>query len=100
MTLVVVQREWNGWRTALARVSDLEDVHWRQPTGAPRPLVHAYVPCVNLQSGNILHECDPATAPHHLLVCVLKSHTAADVFEALTRRAGERQVDRRGAVGA
>ena len=89
MTLVVVQREWNGWRTALASVADLEDVHWLQPAGAPRPLIHAYVPCAKLRSGNIPHDCDRASAPHHLLVCVLKSHTAPDVFEALTRRAGE-----------
>ena len=87
MTLVVVQREWNGWQTALASVADLEDVHWLQPAGAPRPLIHAYIPCAKLRSGSIPHDCDRTS--HHLLVCVLKCHTTSDVFETLTRRAGE-----------
>jgi hypothetical protein len=90
-SLVVVQCEWNGWRTALARLGDLEDVHWLQPSGAPRRLIHAYVPCTKLQSGNLSHVCDAATVPHRLRVCILKCHIAPGVFEALARGADDRE---------
>ena len=81
--LVVVQGEWNGWRTAVVRASDLDSPHWSQPAGAPRPLLHAYVPCGSIVSGEIQHQCGPA--PHRLHVCVLKKHTAPALFEALAR---------------
>ena len=84
---MVVQREWNGWRTAVARLIDLEGLHWRQPDGAPRPLVHAHVLCTKVQSENLTHDCDAASAPHRLLVCVLKCHTAPGVFALLSQRA-------------
>ena len=84
--LVVVQRDWNGWRKAMAPVSALEDVHWHQPVGAPRPFIHAYVTCSALVSGDVPHECADGT-PHRLLVCVLRQHTAPSVFEQLTRAA-------------
>jgi hypothetical protein len=86
-TEIVVQREWNGWRTARVRVSDLEDVHWLQPPGALRPLIHAYVPCTAIHSGDLSHDCGQADAPHMLLVCVLKSHVAPSIFAHLSRSA-------------
>lgn len=86
--IVAIQREWNGWRTAMVRIAHLEDVHWEQPPGAPRPLLHAMVSCDRLQSGRIDHDCELTPAPHRLLVCVLKSHTSPAVFDALSRRAG------------
>jgi len=79
---VVVQREWNGWRTATARMTELEDLHWYHPEGAPRPLLHGYVSCRALTHGVLQHDCDGMT-PHWLLVCVLKCHTAAPVFDNL-----------------
>jgi hypothetical protein len=91
--LVVVQREWNGWRTALASLDDLEDIRWLQPDGAPRPLIHAYLLCTRLQSGDLPHDCDASSGPHRLLVCVLKCHTAPGVFEALSSRASEGGLD-------
>jgi hypothetical protein len=90
-SLVVVQRDWTDWRTALAKLTDLEHVHWRQPSGARRPLIHAYVPCTALESGEMVHECDVRSAPHRLLVCVLKSHTAPEIFRELSRLADERK---------
>jgi hypothetical protein len=84
--LVVVQRDWNGWKKAMAPVSALEGVHWRQPQGAPRQLIHAYVNCAALVSGDVPHECADG-APHRLLVCVLKRHTPSAVFEELAARA-------------
>ena len=88
-TFVVVQREWNGWRTGMALLNDLHDIHWHQPPGAPRPLIHAYLSCSQLQSGNLPHDCEQRSAPHQLLVCLLKSHTAPWVFEDLARRASD-----------
>jgi hypothetical protein len=85
--IVVVQSEWNGWRTARVRVAHLEKLHWAQPAGAPRPLLHALVSCTQLQSGHLAHHCEASAPPHDLLVCVLKSHTQSAVFAELSRRA-------------
>ena len=82
---VVVQSEWNGWRTAVVHAVDLESPHWLQPAGAPRPLLHAYVPCSAIVSGEVAHDC--GSAPHRLHVCVLKKHTAPAMFEVLARMA-------------
>jgi hypothetical protein len=88
--LVVVQQDWNGWRTGMVLLAELEDVHWSQPTGAPRPLIRAYVCCNKIVSGDIPHDCKPAHSPHHVLVCLLKCHMAPCVFEELSRRADVR----------
>ena len=85
--LIRVQAEWNGWRTATVRLRDLTQLHWLQPDRAPCQLVHGYVACTDVVSGLIPHECDGSSPAHRLLVCVLKSHTAATVFDELVRRA-------------
>jgi hypothetical protein len=89
-TLVVVQRDWDGWRTAQVKFGDLEDIHWFQPSRAPRPLIHAYVSCASIVSGELPHDCRQTPAPHRLLVCVLKSHTAPWIHAELTARADNR----------
>jgi len=90
--LVMVQREWNGWRSAMIRVADLENVHWARPGGAPSPVIHASVRCNRFVAGELPHECHLTPPPHHLLVCLLKRHTATAVFEELSRRADERGI--------
>jgi hypothetical protein len=92
--LVVVQRAWSEWRTALVRVSDLDDVHWFRPAGAVRPLIHAYVMCDRVVSGRLSHDCTKSACPHRVLVCLLKSHTTGSVFEELARRANSAEVRR------
>jgi hypothetical protein len=62
--LVVVQRYWSDWRTAMVRLADLENIHWSQPSGAPRPLIHASVCCDKIVSGEIAHECHLMPCPH------------------------------------
>jgi hypothetical protein len=90
--LISIQREWNGWRTAQVRLGALESIHWHQPSGAPKPLLHGYVSCEEILAGDIEHEC--AGQPRHrLLVCVLKSHTACAVYAALANRADEQRRD-------
>jgi hypothetical protein len=86
-TLIVVQNEWNGWRTGWVRFADLEDVHWFQPLGAPRSLIHARIYCTSIVKGHLPHDCNTTTAPHRLMVCVLKCHTDPLVFDELSRSA-------------
>ena len=86
-THVSVQLEWNGWQSADVRVDDLENVHWWQPPGAPRALLHAYVMSAKLNAG----ECVGSTNANdslqqRLLVCVLKSHTPPATYSALVSR--------------
>ena len=89
--VIRVQSEWNGWRNAEVRLGDLRDVHWFQPTRAPRALVHGYILCSSIMIGDIPHDCDRRSAPHRLLICILKSHTIATVYAELARRADERR---------
>lgn len=89
--VIRVQSAWNGWRSAEVRLSDIREVHWFQPTRAPRALVHGYMFCSNIVTGEIPHDCDRRTAPHRLLVCILKSHTIVTVYAELARRADERR---------
>jgi hypothetical protein len=84
--LVSVNGEWHGWETAEVRVGDLETIHWRQPTGAPRPLLHGYISCAKT-AGRLPHACATGTAPHRLLVCVLKKHTVPSIYAEIARRA-------------
>lgn len=85
--IIRVQSEWNGWRTAGVKMSDLHEVHWFQPTGAPRSLVHGYVSCASITAGELPHNCTGTGSPHRLLVCVIKSHTSEAVYAELERRA-------------
>jgi hypothetical protein len=82
---VVVSEAWNGWRTASVRVTDIEEVHWRQPSGAPCAMIHGYVSCGNVPAGLLPHDC--CDTPHRLLVCVLKCHAVPHVFAGLVHRA-------------
>jgi hypothetical protein len=84
---VVVQQDWKGWRKAMVPLSALRDVHWLQPAGAPQPLIHGYISCRDILSGEVTHECSD-DEPHILLVCVIRSHIAPGVFERLSRQAG------------
>ena len=85
--IVAVQTEWNGWRTAMVHVSDLQEIHWAQPPGAPRPLLHATVSCDRVASGEILRLCKQMPLSHRLRVCLLKCHLPTSVFERLAAQA-------------
>jgi hypothetical protein len=89
--LIRVQSEWDGWRSAELRLGDLQDVHWLQPAEAPHPLVHAYIVCSRIVTGDIPHDCDRTASPHRLLVCILKRHTIPTVYTELARRADDRR---------
>ena len=87
--LIRVQSRWDDWRTAEVRFDDLHDVHWLQPTRAPHALVHGYVSCSNIVTGELPHRCDHPSAPHRLLVCILKKHTMPSVYAELARHADQ-----------
>ena len=86
--LVPVQRQWDSWKTAEARLCDLDEVHWFQPPGAPRALLHAYVNRSVLTAGTLTDEINEST-PQRLLVCVLKCHIPAAAYSALSDRADQ-----------
>lgn len=85
--LISVTTDWNDWRSAHARLGDLRDVHWHQPKGAPRSMVHAYVSCADIVGGNFSHNCDQLSAPHRVRVCVLRSHNMPSVYAEVARGA-------------
>jgi hypothetical protein len=87
-TLIPVQQEWNGWRLAEVRIKDLQDVHWFQPPGAPRALLHGYVSPSTVVSGDLVQQ-NSGVAPDRLLVCVIKCHMAAPIYTALAARADQ-----------
>jgi hypothetical protein len=87
--VVQVRNAWCGWWAAEVDFNDLEDIHWFQPHGAPRAIVHAYVQCTKLR-GDIPHRCTATSRPHRLLVCVLKRYAAPSVHSELMRRADNR----------
>ena len=95
-TLICLHADWKHCQTASARFADLHDVHWHQPPGAPRALLHGYVACADIVTGAIPHTCDPTTAPHRLHVCVLKRHTIPVVYAELARLADQRRTFSRG----
>jgi len=84
---IAVTADWNDWRSANARLGDLHDLHWHQPQRAPQPMIHAYLSCANIVSGDLPHHCDPSSAPHRIRVCVLRSHNIAPAYAELVRRA-------------
>jgi hypothetical protein len=87
--VVRVHAAWNDWRSAEVRVTDLRDVQWVHPVDAPHSLIHAYVSCSAIPMGAIPHECH-GTAPHRLLVCVLKRHATTSLHGELAQQANER----------
>jgi hypothetical protein len=88
--LIQVRCEWNGWRSAHVRISDIHGLHWFQPDHAPRRLIHGYISCTSIIDGAIPHGCDQTRGPHRLLVCILKKHTAPYLYADLARRADDR----------
>jgi hypothetical protein len=87
--LIRVHGSWDGWQNAEVRLGNLRGVHWFQPDRAPHQLLYGFVSCADLVNGFIPHACDQATAPHDLLVCVLKRHVVPSAYAELVRSAAE-----------
>jgi hypothetical protein len=86
--LVPVRCAWNAWQTVEVHLEDLQNVHWYQPQGAPRPMLHAYVDCTKTD-GRIAHDCRSTPGPHRLLVCVLKRQATPPAYNALVGLAAQ-----------
>ena len=69
----------------LISIDDLEDVHWYQPQGAPRPIMHAYVRATRVPR-QLLQDSGLASSPERIRVCILKCHTMAKAYDALLTR--------------
>jgi len=97
--LIRVHRSWDGWRSAEVHMTDLQEVHWRQPNGAPHEFLHAFISCTKLVSGDMSHICD-GSAPHRLLVCLLKKHLVPAAYAELARQAEAARLTARNAASS
>jgi hypothetical protein len=84
--LIRIYDSWNGWQNAEVRLRSLRGIHWRQPAHAPHELLFGFVSCCDIVTGRIPHDCDEDSAPHDLLVCVLKRHVVASAYAVLQAR--------------
>jgi hypothetical protein len=84
--LISVRDRWDGWRTAEVRLGDIQNIHWFQPSRAPRPLLHGYISCASILAGGVPHDCERASMPHRLLVCILRRHVVPAVYAEIERR--------------
>lgn len=89
---VRVRRQWNDWRIATYKLSDLADVHWDTISGGvnentPRPFLHGYVYCDGMIDGELSHSCAHGPGPHRIKVCVVKKDNSKQVIQTLTRQA-------------
>jgi hypothetical protein len=91
--VVPVREGWREWRSAEVPLGDLEGVHWHQPPGALRPIVHAFVPCSRVR-GLFPHRC-AEKGTRRLRVCVLKHSVGPSLYAELTRRADRRSAGKR-----
>jgi hypothetical protein len=87
-TLVRVRRDWNdARREALFRLDQLRDFHWTDTAGgtgrkAPVQLLHAYVWCSDMISGDLAHSCEHGPGPHNIKICV-PNGTNAEVWREI-----------------
>jgi len=89
--LVWVRRQWNDWREAQYRLSDISGLHWDDISGgvnarAPRTFLHGYVLCNVMVSGEISHSCRHGPPPHSVKVCIVKK-VNKDVWPRIVERA-------------
>ena len=85
--LVKVYASWNGWATAEVPLAKLKNVHWLQPERAQHEFLFGSISCADIVTGHIPHDCDHRSAPHNLLVCVLKRHVVSRTYAELVRSA-------------
>lgn len=76
--LVNVRRQWNDYKIATYRLSDIDGLHWSDTSGginkrAPREFLHGYVLCTGLLSGELAHSCRHGQGPHSIKVCITKT---------------------------
>jgi hypothetical protein len=90
---VVVRRQWNDWRTAKYRLSDVEDVRWDRFSGgvqapAPQYFLHGYVRCDEAVEGEVAHSGMHGDCPHRIKACIVKKDNDKQVYQRLAEKAG------------
>ncbi len=90
---VSVRRQWNDWRDAEYRLSDISGLHWSRISGgvnapAPQPFIHGYVLCDQMLGGELAHSCRHGSGPHEIKVCIVKKMNKPAVFKQLQQIAG------------
>lgn len=88
--LITVRRQWNDWKLAEYRLSELSGLHWDTISGgvnakSPRDFLHAYVLCDRMESGELSHSCRHGKGPHLIKVCVTKTHNKEVVPQVLAK---------------
>ena len=88
-----IRRRWNASEVVEVCIDTLWDLHFRDEPGGvcralPRAFLCAHVWCDKLPVGALGHLCrtDPPV-PHELLVCILPTDNAAEIYAALGARA-------------
>jgi len=84
---VQVRSAWNAWYSTDVHVRNLIGVHWLQPAGAPRPILHAHIECTGGTAAVLPHHCEGDEAPHMLRVCILKHDCIPTTYQTLARLA-------------
>ena len=69
----------------MVSIDELENVHWHQPVGAPRPIMHAYVRASRVPR-QLLQDAELSSPPELIRVCILKCRTMAKAYDALLAR--------------
>jgi hypothetical protein len=72
-----VRRQWNDWRMADYRLSQIENIHWDTISGGVnrrtnQPYLHGYVMCNAMISGKLSHSCKHGPPPHRIKICITK----------------------------
>jgi hypothetical protein len=80
--IVTVRRQWNDWREATYRLSDIRGLHWTNLSGgvnaaAPKAFIHGYVWCDRMIAGELAHSCEHGKGPHEIKVCLVKKANKA-----------------------
>ena len=92
---VLVRRQWNHWADAAVPLNKLEGLHWSDISGgvavrSPRPFVHAYISCREIDDSDFGHSCRHGQGPHRIKVCVTKTVNLA-LWPEIMRRLDSRQ---------
>jgi hypothetical protein len=101
---VWVRRHWCDQLHAEYRLVDLTGLHWSDNSDgyarrSPNPMVHGYVMCHQMISGDALHPClDGQWPPHRIKVCVVAKDNPKALMVRLKARATEN--DRRRSLRA
>ena len=97
--VIWVRRQWNDYRDAKYRLSEVSNLHWTDTSGgvrarAPRDFIHGYVSCDGMLEGELAHSCAHGSGPHYIKVCIVKKANSKQAY-ALAEQACRENEERR-----